>query len=102
LTEHEKLGLEMPESGFVTGDLVKYEQTGELWKSTYPRDVEAYKELAPIRVPSSDATRSWHCGVSQDTGASATISSVLASTSIQAKDRLFYGKHPTRIDLELF
>jgi eukaryotic-like serine/threonine-protein kinase len=45
VTEHEKLGLEMQQTGFVTGDLVKDEKTGELWKSIYPRDVEAYKDV---------------------------------------------------------
>ena len=34
-------------------------------------------------------------GVSQDNGATATISSVLVSASIQARDRLYYGERLT-------
>jgi hypothetical protein len=70
---------------------------GRIWVSP-----EAPPKIASrARIPSSDATRSWHCGVSRDTGASATISSVLVSTSIQARDRLFYGERLT-VSFRLF
>jgi tetratricopeptide (TPR) repeat protein len=54
VTELEKLGLEMQESGFVTGDLVKDEAIGELWKHTYPRDIEAYKNVAADEISRGD------------------------------------------------
>ena len=47
-----------------------------LWLSMHTQ-LPAFAQGA---VPSSAATRSWHCGVSQDTGASATISSVLTTS----------------------
>jgi thioredoxin-like negative regulator of GroEL len=46
VTEREKLDLEVMQTSFITGDLVKDEQAVELWKRTYPRDLEAYKDAA--------------------------------------------------------
>ncbi len=42
VTEHERLRISIDESSYVTGDLVKDEQTAELWKQTYPRDPGVY------------------------------------------------------------
>jgi len=38
VTEEEKLNLEVMESSYVSGDLVKDEERNELWARTYPRD----------------------------------------------------------------
>jgi tetratricopeptide (TPR) repeat protein len=54
VTEHEKIGIEMQESSYVTGDLVKDEETAQLWKRTYPRDVEAYKDVGADQMARGD------------------------------------------------
>ena len=54
VTEREKLALEVQQTSYITGDLVKDEQIVELWKHTYPRDVEAFKDAAADKMSRGD------------------------------------------------
>ena len=54
VTEREKLHLETLESSYVTGDLVKDEQTVELWKHTYPRDPGVDNDAASDKMTRGD------------------------------------------------
>jgi len=54
VTELEKLDLEVTESSYVTGDLVKDEENCELHIRTYPRDPGAYVGLASDRAARGD------------------------------------------------
>jgi tetratricopeptide (TPR) repeat protein len=54
VTEREKLALEVQQTSYITGDLIKDEQIIELWKHTYPRDVEAFKDAAADKMCRGD------------------------------------------------
>jgi tetratricopeptide (TPR) repeat protein len=54
VTEREKLALEVQQTSYITGDLIKDEQIVELWKHTYPREVEAFKDAAADKMSRGD------------------------------------------------
>jgi len=85
VTEHEKIGLEMQESSYVTGDLVKDEETAELWKRTYPHDVEAYKDIGADQMLRGDfegGLLNYHQAVRINRFDSIAVSSLAASYTI--------------------
>jgi serine/threonine protein kinase/tetratricopeptide (TPR) repeat protein len=49
VTEHERFGISILESSYVTGDLVKDEQIAKLWEQTYPRDIDGYADTGADR-----------------------------------------------------
>jgi tetratricopeptide (TPR) repeat protein len=54
VTEREKLALEVQQTAYITGDVVKDEQIVELWKHTYPRDIEAFKDATADKMSRGD------------------------------------------------
>jgi serine/threonine protein kinase/tetratricopeptide (TPR) repeat protein len=54
VTEREKLALEVGESSYVTGDLVKDEEINAVWSRTYPRDEGPYVNLSADRQIDGD------------------------------------------------
>ncbi len=54
VTEHERLILDIQESSYVSGDLVKDEERIELWMRTYPRDNGGYVDMSADRQIDGD------------------------------------------------
>jgi tetratricopeptide (TPR) repeat protein len=54
VTEREKLQLDTLETSYVTGDLVKDEEAMELFKRTYPREAQAFGDLAVDEMSHGD------------------------------------------------